>query len=345
MRFTIVAIYGLKLHAFGQSVYYHADEPLSVGDTVLVQEDNRVCLAKVTSGPLTNCDILNRMDLPWILRPLNETDRIEEVENQHLVQSAFTFCRECIQERKLDMKLVDVDVFFDRSKIIFFFTAPTRIDFRELVKDLVRQYHTRIELRQIGVRHETQMVGSVGNCGMICCCRRYLRNFAPVTIRMAKEQNLFLNPSKISGSCGRLLCCLSYEQENYDKFFSRSPRIGKKYPSTIGTLKVVRTNLFRNSVSYSTEAGEEVEVPLEEWLSLVPSSLDRNHGSDSDTLPDEDLPQQDLYLSSSLPEDSLDDFHYEENDPSYGGQPPERVDVEQKAPRPKRKKRHKGKKH
>ncbi len=342
-----MAIYALKLHAFGQSVYYHADEPLSIGDTVLVLEEERVCLAKVVLGPLTNCEILNQMDLPWILRPLNEADRIEEVENQHLVQSAFTFCRECIQERKLDMKLVDVDVFFDRSKIVFFFTAPTRIDFRELVKDLVRQYHTRIELRQIGVRHETQMVGAIGNCGMICCCRRYLRNFAPVTIRMAKEQNLFLNPSKISESCGRLLCCLSYEQENYDKFYSHSPRIGKKYPSRLGTLKVIRTNLFRNSVSYVNDANEEFEISLEEWVDLVPSTLEQEHepGSEGDFLKEEALPQQDIYLTSSMPDESLDDFRYEEGTSGYREeQTPQNFDSEAKTQRSKRKKKHKGKK-
>ena len=128
------------------------------------------------------------------------------------------FWQDCVNRRHLDMKLVDVEVFLDRSKFIFYFTAPARIDFRELVKDLVHEYRVRIELRQIGVRHETQMVGAVGNCGMVCCCRRYLRQFAPVTIRMAKEQNLFLNPTKVSGICGRLLCCLAYEQESYDAF-------------------------------------------------------------------------------------------------------------------------------
>ena len=168
------------------------------------------------------------------------------------------------------MKLVDVEVFFDRSKLIFYFTAPARIDFRELVKDLVREYRARIELRQIGVRHETQMVGAVGNCGMVCCCRRYLRKFAPVTIRMAKEQNLFLNPAKISGICGRLLCCLSYEQENYDRFHHNCPRLGKKYQTTQGTMKVLRANMFRNSLSVLNENNEEQELTLEEWQALDP---------------------------------------------------------------------------
>ena len=134
----------------------------------------------------------------------------------------------------------------------------------------MREYRARIELRQIGVRHETQMVGAVGNCGMVCCCRRYLRKFAPVTIRMAKEQNLFLNPAKISGICGRLLCCLSYEQENYDRFHHNCPRLGKKYQTTQGTMKVLRANMFRNSLSVLNENNEEQELTLEEWQALDP---------------------------------------------------------------------------
>ncbi len=198
----------------------------------------------------------------------------EEARNQEnlaFAREAQSFCQDCINHRGLDMKLVDVEILFDRSKMIFFFTAPTRIDFRELVKDLVRQYHTRIELRQIGVRHEAQMLGAVGNCGMVCCCRRYLHSFAPVTVKMAKEQNLFLNPTKISGICGRLLCCLSYEQENYDAFHRSCPRLGKTYQTSEGALRVFRSNLFRNSITVHTDDGQEKELTLEEWQALRPS--------------------------------------------------------------------------
>ncbi|MBR5733915.1 MAG: hypothetical protein IKX79_00030, partial [Desulfovibrionaceae bacterium] len=153
---------------------------------------------------------------------------------------------------------------------IFYFTAPTRVDFRELVKELVREYHVRIELRQIGVRHETQMLGALGSCGMVCCCRRFLHKFVPVTIKMAKEQNLFLNPTKISGICGRLLCCLSFEQENYELFHRSCPRLGKRYQTKEGLMKVLRANMFRNSVAVLTEHGEEKELTLEEWTALEP---------------------------------------------------------------------------
>ncbi len=206
-----------------------------------------------------------------ISRIANAEDCKMGEENDALAKKALAFCKNCIAERKLDMKLVDVEVFFDRSKVIFYFTAPARIDFRDLVKDLVREYRARIELRQIGVRHETQMVGAVGNCGMVCCCRRYLRKFAPVTIRMAKEQNLFLNPAKISGVCGRLLCCLSFEQENYDNFHNQCPKLGKKYQTIQGPLKVLRANMFRNTVSVLNEENQELEFSLEDWQGLNPS--------------------------------------------------------------------------
>ncbi len=167
------------------------------------------------------------------------------------------------------MKLVDVEVYFDRSKIIFYFTAPTRVDFRELVKDLVKVYRTRIELRQIGVRHETQMIGGIGNCGQICCCRRFLRKFEPVTIKMAKDQNLFLNPAKISGVCGRLLCCLAYEENHYLEFQEQLPKIGKRYQTQKGLLRVVRANIFRQTITVLNEEGQEEEIPLSEWKSIV----------------------------------------------------------------------------
>jgi cell fate regulator YaaT (PSP1 superfamily) len=205
-----------------------------------------------------------------VLRAATDADKSAAEANEELARRARHFCQESIRARALDMKLVDVEVYFDASKVIFYFTAPARIDFRELLKDLVREYRARIELRQIGVRHETQMVGAVGNCGMVCCCRRFLRKFAPVTIRMAKEQNLFLNPAKISGSCGRLLCCLSYEQENYDAFHRECPRLGKKYQTSRGAMKVLRANMFRSSLSVLNENNEEQEISLEAWRALAP---------------------------------------------------------------------------
>ena len=223
---------------------------------------------------------------PFTIRLAQEDEIVKATEHEELVEQAFEFCRNCIKNHGLEMKLVDVEILLDRSKMIFYFTAPTRIDFRELVKDLVREYRTRIELRQIGVRHETQMLGALGNCGMVICCRRYLKNFAPVTIKMAKEQNLFLNPAKISGICGRLLCCLSYEQDTYDAFHNAAPKIGKRYTTDMGILKVVRTNMFKNTVAVLNEQGQEQEIDVDGWEGLHPvktQGFDDCHEHDEQT--------------------------------------------------------------
>ncbi|MCR5813536.1 MAG: hypothetical protein K6G15_03445 [Desulfovibrio sp.] len=311
-----MSIYGLELHTFGQCSYYTSSQTLALGDKVIVQEEERLCFGTVCSGPFTTLANYQENDLPEILRVADDNDLIDNAENQRLCSEAREFCAAAIERRKLEMKLVGVEVFFDRSKIIFFFTAPTRIDFRELVKDLVRQYRTRIELRQIGVRHETQMIGAVGNCGMICCCRRYLRKFAPVTIRMAKEQNLFLNPSKISGSCGRLLCCLSYEQENYDNFFAQSPRPGKKYQTKQGILRVVRINMFRNTVAAAGEDNEEREWSLDQWLTLNPQRLDPlTFGEEGEG--EESVAERETYLAETLPDEPLENLTDSEREPEF----------------------------
>lgn len=207
--------------------------------------------------------------LARILRLAVADDLEIAAENRKLARKAHAFCRGCINEQRLDMKLVDVEMLQDRGKMIFYFTAPGRIDFRELIKSLVREFHTRIELRQIGVRHETQMLGAIGNCGQVCCCRRFLRKFAPVTIKMAKEQNLFLNPAKISGICGRLLCCLSYEQKGYEEFHKQCPKMGKRFQTALGSVKVLRGNFFKKSISVWMEEGGEREFTLDEWRELL----------------------------------------------------------------------------
>lgn len=270
------SIYGIKFREYGQIYYFEkGDFEVAIGDKVIVKTDQGQGLGEIVS---------ERDDLPEDaetdeLKPLHRHAADEDFEraqeNDVLAREAHKYCVECIRSRDLDMKLVDVEVYFDRSKIVFYFTAPARIDFRELVKDLVKNYRTRIELRQIGVRHETQMVGAVGNCGMVCCCRQFLRTFAPVTIKMAKEQNLFLNPAKISGICGRLLCCLSYEQENYEEFYRACPKLGKKYQTGDGPVKVLRANMFRNSIAVLTEQNEEKEIPLEDWEQMNPSRPDQ----------------------------------------------------------------------
>ncbi|MBI9079315.1 MAG: hypothetical protein JEY79_06195 [Pseudodesulfovibrio sp.] len=265
-------ILGVKFNDYGQ-VYYFASGPFVVreGQHVIVKTDQGMGLGKVIlirQAPLEN-EEEDGEGFKTIYRLANEKDMESVAENEALAKDAYTFSRKCIITHKLGMKLVDVEVFFDRSKMVFYFTAPGRIDFRELIKDLVREYRTRIELRQIGVRHETQMLGAIGNCGQMCCCRRFMRKFVPVTIKMAKEQNLFLNPTKISGICGRLLCCLSFEQKGYEEFHRMCPRMGKKYATSIGSVKVLRSNFFKKTLSLLTEDYEEREVSIDEWNEIV----------------------------------------------------------------------------
>ncbi|MDR2604682.1 MAG: hypothetical protein LBC55_04935 [Desulfovibrio sp.] len=274
---------GVRLRRGGQ-VYFFPDEGLAArpGDHVLVDTEQGRALGTVDSVLPAGVSLPPGDDgnaLPGVLSGIAAAEDIaRDAENSILASEAAAFCKSCIKRRNLDMKLVDVDVLHNRSKIIFYFTAPSRIDFRELVKDLVHNYRTRIELRQIGVRHETQMVGALGNCGMVCCCHRYLRKFAPVTIRMAKEQNLFLNPVKLSGMCGRLLCCLSFEQENYEEFNRRCPKPGKKYATATGLMKILRVNMLSRSIAALSEEGEEKEFSLEDWENMKPQ---RAEGSDA----------------------------------------------------------------
>ena len=276
-------VFGVKTRPLDPPAYYNCPDSCQIGDLVIIENDQGSFLGELVSGPIAVLPGAKNEDLPIISRIPDENDLASREKNKELRAKAMDFCSRRVAERKLDMKLVDVEVFFDRSKLIFYFTAPNRIDFRELVKDLVREYRARIELRQIGVRHETQLKGAVGNCGRVCCCRCHLRKFAPVTIKMAKEQNLFLNPSKISGICGRLLCCLSYEQDNYEDFHRSAPRANRKYQTSSGILQVTSANMFKNTVSFLDSNKEEKEIDLEEWRKLKPVSLSGDHdGEDRD---------------------------------------------------------------
>lgn len=263
-------IFGAKTRDLGPTVFYEGNDNFRVGDDVIVETEHGNSLATIVSGPIVVLPASSGQVFPIVLREANEKELAIGRENAAMSRDALNFCKKCIADHSLDMKLIDVEIFFDRSKYIFYFTAPSRIDFRDLVKDLVRQYRARIELRQIGVRHETQLLGALGNCGMVCCCKIYLKKFAPVTIKMAKEQNLFLNPAKISGICGRLLCCLAYEQDNYDDFHARSPKPGKKYMTRQGAFRVLRVNMFTSSVHLLSDSGEEREVSLDQWEALAP---------------------------------------------------------------------------
>ena len=199
-----------------------------------------------------------------LVRQATAEDLAQEEKNKLLEQRAWQFCQQRVETHKLPIYLVKVECLFDASKIIFYFTAPGRVDFRELVKDLVQEFRTRIELRQIGVRHRAKMVGGLGICGRGLCCAHFLRDFEPVSVRMAKEQQLSLNPNKISGICGRLMCCLTYEYSSYQALRKSLPKVGKRLRAPEGEGKIIRYNFIRETVTLELEDRREVEYTLVE---------------------------------------------------------------------------------
>ncbi len=206
--------------------------------------------------------------LKQVIRIATDEDTDRETVNRIKEQDAFKICKERIAAHGLQMKLIDAEYTFDGSKLLFYFTADGRVDFRELVKDLAGQFRTRIELRQIGVRDETKIIGGIGICGRELCCHAYLSDFAPVSIRMAKEQNLSLNPSKISGVCGRLMCCLRNEQETYEYLNKKLPNNGDTVTAPDGMRGIVESvNVLRQKVRIIVDEGDEKEIreyPVEE---------------------------------------------------------------------------------
>lgn len=215
-----------------------------IGESVIVETQNGTEMGTVSAAnhEVDNGAIVK--PLRKVLRKATEKDMARRDENKRKEKEAFGICEELVSAHKLDMKLVDVEYSFDAGKIVFFFTSDGRVDFRELVKDLASRFHTRIELRQIGVRDEAKMLGGLGICGRPYCCKQFLNDFQPVSIKMAKEQGLSLNPTKISGSCGRLMCCLKYEQDAYEYLNSLTPGVGATVKTPEGNAVVTDANLM-----------------------------------------------------------------------------------------------------
>jgi len=207
------------------------------------------------------------LPLKKVLRLADEKDRFQVNENKKAAKEAFDICAEKIIEHELEMKLVDVEYTFDRNKVIFYFTADGRVDFRDLVKDLAAIFKTRIELRQICVRDEAKMLGGIGPCGRMLCCSTFLGDFEPVSIKMAKDQNLSLNPTKISGLCGRLMCCLKYENDEYEEAKEQLPDLGEMIYTSLGQGKVVGLNLMERIIQIELEEQKKViEYTLDEII-------------------------------------------------------------------------------
>ena len=223
----MTSVIGVRFRPAGK-IYFFAPGKLDIkrGDKVIVETARGVEFGSVVTGPKEVHDEEITQPLKPVIRIATEEDKRTEEKNREKEKEAFDICLEKIRKHGLEMKLIDAEYTFDNNKVLFYFTADGRIDFRELVKDLAAVFRTRIELRQIGVRDETKIRGGIGICGRPLCCHTYLSEFAPVSIKMAKEQNLSLNPTKISGVCGRLMCCLTNEEETYEYLNSRLPAIG-----------------------------------------------------------------------------------------------------------------------
>ncbi len=263
-------IVSVKIEKEGKVFSFSAgDILLRKNDQVIVHTDNGLSMglvvSEVKSVPLHKLP----MDLKNIVRKATEEDIRSSESNRGLEQEAFEFCLGRIQERELPMNLVEVESNFDRSKLIFYFTADNRVDFRELVKDLVQRFKTRIELRQIGARNESRIFGGLGICGRKICCTNFLYNLDRVSIKMAKEQNMPLNPEKISGLCGRLMCCLAFEFDAYLDMKRGMPKCGKRVTTPEGTGKVSRQNILKGTISVELEGGKEVELDLKKMKGIL----------------------------------------------------------------------------
>lgn len=259
-------VVGVRFKKAGK-IYYFDPGDLSIqkDDFVIVETVRGVEYGKVVIAPkkVDEHDVV--LPLKKVLRIADQKDRMIVEENRQAAKEAYDVCCEKVTTHQLDMKLVDVEYTFDRNKVIFYFTADGRVDFRELVKDLAAIFRTRIELRQIGVRDEAKMLGGIGPCGRMLCCSTFLGDFDPVSIKMAKDQNLSLNPTKISGLCGRLMCCLKYENDEYEEAKKQLPDIGEWVKTPEGSGKVVGLNILERVLQVNLKEQERVlEFTLEE---------------------------------------------------------------------------------
>ncbi len=312
------------------------------GMSVVTETARGVELGECMSGVMDVPDERLVLPLKPILRIATEQDLAMQKRNEQAEKEAFDIAIDRIAEHKLEMKLVDVEYAFDRSKIIFYFTANGRVDFRMLVKSLASIFKTRIELRQIGVRDEAKMLGGIGPCGRPICCRTFLSDFTPVSIKMAKEQNLSLNPTKISGLCDRLMCCLKYEQDHYEQTRKRMPRVGREIitPDGLGVINAI--NVLEETVRVRIAVGDSFE--LREYKI---DDCQRPGQDERKPRPEEDATAEDAQQAAENAEDGAAEtaepnpLKKQEQRPSRGERPeraprPERSPKPERGPRPER---------
>jgi cell fate regulator YaaT (PSP1 superfamily) len=283
----MIKVIGVRFKKAGKIYYFDpADLNIEKGNYVVVETARGVEFGECVIGikEVSEKDII--APLKSVLRIATESDVEKHLINKDKEKDAFEICLKKIAEHKLTMKLIDVEYTFDNNKVIFYFTADGRVDFRELVKDLATIFKTRIELRQIGVRDEAKMLGGLGPCGRPMCCSTFLGDFASVSIKMAKEQNLSLNPTKISGICGRLMCCLNYEQSTYEDIRKRIPKVGSIVKTELGTGEVISNNIIKESVKVRIKLKKSEEEILEDFKI---DKIEMVDGSYEDSVDDNDI--------------------------------------------------------
>jgi cell fate regulator YaaT (PSP1 superfamily) len=269
---------GVKFKDWGKVyVFQCGDLELRLNDWIIVETDRGLAVSWVAVEPWEAEPDKNAPELKGVIRRANKDDleRAQRLKEQEV--QARAACLDLIRESQLAMKLVEVEALFEGNKMIFFFTADSRVDFRKLVKDLARRFRCKVEMRQIGVRNEAKMLGGLGNCGRELCCATFLGNFEPVSVRMAKDQNLSLNPLKISGLCGRLMCCLSYEHQMYMDLKKKFPSCRKWVRTARGVGRVKRLNVLADKVVLEIPDGQETEVELREVLEVLPGKPEADH--------------------------------------------------------------------
>lgn len=281
-------IVGVKFKEKGKTYYFNPNGlQINKGDAVIVETVRGLEFGYVS---LVNKDVAEenlQNPLKNVIRVATEEDYKKNEENKRKEKEAFEICVKKAEEHKLNMKFIEAEYTFDNSKVIFYFSADGRIDFRELVKDLAAIFKTRIELRQIGVRDEAKMIGGLGHCGREFCCHKFLNDFQPVSIKMAKDQSLSLNPTKISGFCGRLMCCLAYEQCGYEEKIRKVPRVGSVVSTSLGDGTVVSSNILKEEIKVKLN-GKNDDIDLETFkasdVKVIKAVYEKNVTEDMEEL-------------------------------------------------------------
>ncbi len=272
----MIKIIGVRFKSVGKIYYFDpAGLEIKMGDSVIVETARGVECGEVALADHEIDETRFSNPLKKVIRVATKQDFAQIERNKKKEEDAFRICEKKIAEHKLKMNLIEVECTFDNSKLLFYFTAENRVDFRELVKDLASVFRTRIELRQIGVRDEAKMLGGLGICGQPFCCSRFLGEFHPVSIKMAKEQSLSLNPTKISGTCGRLMCCLKYEQDSYEELYRTTPKAGSIVKTAEGKGVVEDANLLTGKLRVKLDKSDNVITVSKDEVEVIRAGVER----------------------------------------------------------------------